>query len=570
MEQWLASQAALGSWGQGVQDAAGQAAQAAALAQAAGQAADPSSIDQLLAAQWASAMQPGASESLAQWGQQVQQAATAVQQWGQQQQQAQAAAGGKGKVVMPPGQQSQAQQQWAAHAQSDAIIIAINTAMQAVGPDELISTNEGAWDVETLKKRLSKYFRSAAKGLNTAGPYEKVINDYADAALGNVSWALQGTKWLGKADFTLVLEVAISELFPESFKEKVPQGAAFEEAILQAHDRALEEARFSPVLMDTVKEIVEGKKAQNKVFNAAEAARRKIVTKMLENKDDSAEFFDIAENGLMGKIEEFARDWITTTMSTFGDWPEGVLDRADCQRLFQKLLANEDCVLPRTLVRYMVEPLPDPWDFVAQTVKAIYDAADEANAANEVPKKKKRNTWAEGPNLQYKTTRCTNILETGTCRMGEWCVFAHSDEELAAHQWTAMQMKGMMKGMKGKMEAMGGGGMEKGCGKKGGPGQYAYPPTSSWGPAKGGKDMKGWGCKGKWDKGGKPYSPYMPKGKGKGSIRPAYGKGAYAEFDEGAGADPEEEEAWEALAASFEAEAGEGEEGEWELNEGLE
>lgn len=542
-------------------------------AQAQVQATDQSSIDQVLAAQWAQAAcgaaqagynpQTAQANSAAAWSQGMQGAGVVVPP-------GKGPMAGKGKMVMPPHQMAPQVHQ----VQGDAINIAINTAMQNVEPDELISTTEGAWDIDTLKRRLAKYFRSAAKGLQTAGPYDKVINDYADAALGNVSWALQGTKWLAKADFTLVLEVAITELFPEGFKDNVPEGAAFEDVILQAHDRALEEARFSPVLMDTVKEIVEGKKLVNKVYNAAEAARRKIVNKMLENKDDSAEFFDIAENGLMGKIEAFARDWITTTMATFGDWPEGVLEQKDCQRLFDKLLANEECCLPRTLVRYMVEPLPDPWDFVAETVKGIYDAAAEVNAANEQPSKKKRkNTWAEGPNFMYKTERCTNMMETGTCRFGDWCVFAHRDEELAVHQMTSMQMKGAL----GKGPACFDGG-PKGCGKgmeggfsKGGCGKYAYQP---YGP----KGAKGFG-NGKFGKvGGGPYgqAPYLRPSKGPG-LRPSFGKasggkGVFENLLNGVPGpvDEEEEQAWEALAASFEMEGVEGEvgedDGQWELN----
>merc|ERR1719199_815409 len=106
-----------------------------------------------------------------------------------------------------------------------------------------------------------------------AGEFEQVINDFADSSLSNVTWALQGTKWLPVADFTLVLEVAIGELFPDTFKATIPDSGQFEEAILNAHDRALEEARFNPFLNDTVKEIVEGKKSSNKVHNAAETAR---------------------------------------------------------------------------------------------------------------------------------------------------------------------------------------------------------------------------------------------------------------------------------------------------------
>jgi hypothetical protein len=271
---------------------------------------------------------------------------------------------GKGKVAPVPGKGAGTKAKPAApvnmSAEADAIYIAVNTATQNVRPDELLA-QDGQWDMETLKRRLAKYFRAGAKGLSFSGGCKKVINEYADSVLGNVSWALQGTKWLAKADFTLVLEVAIAELFPETFKNELQEAVQFEEIILEAHDRALEEARFAPMLQDTVKDIIEGKKAQNKIYNAIEAARKTVCDKMFANTDDSSDFFAAAEHGIMGKVEEFTKGWITTSLRTFGEWPENVLERQNAQKLFDKLLNNEENCLPRSLVRYMVEPLPEPW-----------------------------------------------------------------------------------------------------------------------------------------------------------------------------------------------------------------
>jgi len=466
---------------------------------------------------------------------------------------------------------------------SDAILIALNTAMQNVPPEELISSENGAWDSDTLKKRLAKYFRSAAKGLAFgSGDYKKVINDYADSALSNVSWALQGTKWLPKADFTLVCEVAIGELFPDHFKESIPADAHFEELILAAHDRALEEARFSPLLMETVKEIVEGKKSQNKVYNSAEAARKDVIAKMLENQDESLDFFHASENGVIGKIEEFAKDWIHATYKGLGDWPEGVLELPNAVKLFQKLLGNEECCLPRSLVRYMVEPLPEPWEHVENVLKEIYAAAAAKNAEEMAgyAKKRKRD---EGPNFQYKTEMCRNIETTGTCRMGDWCVFAHSPDELWMHKES---MKGMMKG-KAPPEMWGKGAYPDfavaSVGKGGPKGMdpYGYGDPYGKGYGAGGKDPwgkgfdkgygkpfdkgydKGYGGKGKDF--GKDYGKDFYKGKGKkGSPRPSSAldyEPSYSSSPSG-GLDPNEAEGdegvdgaaqWEALSEQWEA-----------------
>jgi len=346
--------------------------------------------------------------------------------------------------------------------QSDAIYIALNTAMQTVPPEDLV-TNEGDWDPDALKLRLTKYFRSAAKHVSFEGEYDKVINNFADTALNNVSWALQGTKWLPKADFTLVLEVAVGELFPESFMERIPGSAKLQEAILKAHDRALEEARFAPFFQDTVKSMISGKKAQNKVFNAGEAARKEVVAKLTSNQDDPSLLHDATENGVMGKVQAFSFDWITATINALGDWPETTLECDDAIKIFDKLLSSEESCLPRCLVQYMVEPLPHPWDFVATNIKGLYairaEKNAEATAASASSKKRKRH---EGPNFMYKTDMCRNMTQTGFCKMGDWCVFAHDPSELAIHKGS---IKGNPAAFKGGIYPVGDPGEGKGSGK---------------------------------------------------------------------------------------------------------
>jgi len=356
--------------------------------------------------------------------------------------------------------------------------------------------------------------------------------------LGNVSWALQGTKWINKADFTLVLEVAISELFPEEFKAQNP-AHALEEITLKAHDRALEEALFAPVLLETVKEVVEGKKSSNKVHHAAEASRREIVAKMNENQDDSADFHSAFENGVQSKIEEFLGGWIRGTLKNLGDWPEGIIDRKDCTTLFQRLVVKEDVCLPRALVRYMVEPLPEDWDFVTNTINEIYDAA-EANSTESYPSKKKFKNQKdyikdyEGPNWTYKTEVCRNIAQTGHCKMGDWCVFAHDESQLYLHRSGALG-PGLPYGrghdvaeefaappMKGKKKGFVGPGMMP----------YGVSPTPMYGvsPMKGKK--KGFVGPGVMPY-GKGFAP-MSCGKGKGMYgKNPMPKGGYSSYGKG-------------------------------------
>jgi len=443
----------------------------------------------------------------------------------------------------------------------DAIRVALDTAMQNVEAADLQSENEGAWDIDALKKRLASYFRKAAKGMKFDGEdYVKVINTYADAALSNVCWSLLGTKWLAKADFTLVVEVAIGELFPESFRENIPPEARFEDAILQAHDRALEEARFVPILNDVTKALISGKKAANKVINAAEEARRDIAAKMTDNQDDSADFFYATENGVFEKIQEFVKEWIAATVKKIGDWPESTLDQSTCQKLFDKLLSNKECCLPRALVRYMVEPLPEPWDFVATTCREIYAKVIATSAALMEESAAKRRKDHEGPNFLYKTEWCRNMMGKGHCRMGEWCVFAHDESEM----WYGH--KGF-KSFKGGQVSSGKDGYSKdGCGKDSGKG-YGKDHGKDYGGGDsgwhevGGYEDGGYGKAGK-DSWGKGHVVPPPKGMGKGMGMP------YPDAGKGKGGGPSRPSS----AADFQEAEWAGEEivaqgGEWAAEE---
>jgi len=423
---------------------------AAMAAQVYGEQAPPTQSDAALTSQWAKMMDPNfrapkvAKTVAPAWG-----ARTVAPSWG------------TGVVVAPPvggfGQgaynpnvfKGKGKGKMQGGPDNDAIYLAVGTAMQGTAPEDLATPGDGdgVWDEEALKKRLAKYFRSAAKGLSFTDDHHKVVNEFADNALGNVAWALQGAKWLATADLTLVLEVSIDELFPESFKQSVPAEAPLQDLILQAHDRALEEARFAPILMTTVKETVEGKKSVNKVYNAVEAARKDVVAAMFTNIDESKDFFYCLENGVTEKIQEFVGAWISTSIKALGDWPEGVLEAKDAQKLFEKLLSHEESCLPRSIVRYMVEPLPEPWDFVADTIKGIYKSSATTHKAAAASSAKKRKA-EEGPNFLYKTTWCRNIMTEGFCKMGDWCVFAHHEGEMAVHKGLKGAM--MMKGGKGK------------------------------------------------------------------------------------------------------------------------
>merc|ERR1711971_96322 len=118
-------------------------------------------------------------------------------------------------------------------------------------------------------------------------------------------------------------------------------------------------------------------------------------------------------------------------------------------------------------------------------------------------KKKKRKSYLldyDGPNWTYKTEVCRNIAQTGYCKMGDWCVFAHDESELFAHRSGTLG-PGLPYGRGHAVEEKGMKGMKKGYGK-------------ALAPMCGGKGKGPYG-KGAMAKGG----GFMPKG--------GYGKGGY-------------------------------------------
>merc|ERR1719498_1812965 len=90
----------------------------------------------------------------------------------------------------------------------DAIDIAAGTALFP------ISHMETTWDYDKLRWKVASYFRNAANSMTFAGDWEKLVNDFADTAFGQMVSALNDRTWMHQADFTLILDVAVKETFP--------------------------------------------------------------------------------------------------------------------------------------------------------------------------------------------------------------------------------------------------------------------------------------------------------------------------------------------------------------------
>lgn len=400
----------------------------------------------------------------------------------------------------------------------DPIYIALSTAMEHLREVANLQPpqNEG-WDFETLKLRLAKYFRAAAKGMIFSGPLEKLINEFADAAFGNISWLLSDCKWLRQADFTLVLEVSVTELFPVDVKAGIGK-EEMEEYIVKANDRAIEEAAFTPVLDKIVKSSVHGKKLQNKLYNAAEAARKEAIIGSLQAFDIPARPWE--DSGPMAKVKAFVTDFIYRSLKPFGDWPDSIFDEEECVRFFNQCV--REGAIPSALTRHLREPIPDPWDFVREKLREHYanarTNAEELNLQNATKKAKK--VYSPEENRLVKTEICRNWMDTGTCKFSEWCVFAHGEQELLFYQAKAS------KGAKGFMNPIDHWREMPGKGKKGPAGFGMDNGLGCGGFDSFGKDSFGKaGCKGWQPKGcmGKGPSPMACGIRGKGIFVPPPG-----------------------------------------------
>jgi len=314
----------------------------------------------------------------------------------------------------------------------DPIYVALSTAMEHLREVANLQPpqNEG-WDFETLKLRLAKYFRAAAKGMAFSGPLERLINEFADQAFGNISWLLSDCKWLRQADFTLVLEVSVQELFPVDVKAGIGK-EEMEEYIVKANDRAIEEAAFTPVLDKIVKASVHGKKAQNKLYNAAEIARKEAIIASLQANDIPARPWEDA--GPLRKVKAFVTDLIYRTLKPFGDWPDSMFDEEECARFFNQCV--REGAIPSGLTRHLREPIPDPWDFVRETLREHYAKANRRaeELDSEYKAKKAKKVYSPEENRLVKTELCRNWMDTGMCKFSEWCVFAHGEQELLFYQ----------------------------------------------------------------------------------------------------------------------------------------
>eukprot|EP00440_Ansanella_granifera_P042870 gb/GFBE01046479.1/.p1 GENE.gb/GFBE01046479.1/~~gb/GFBE01046479.1/.p1 ORF type:complete len:407 (+),score=67.90 gb/GFBE01046479.1/:1-1221(+) len=252
---------------------------------------------------------------------------------------------------MPPRQK-----QWGGNDNwdEDQLSVAVTQAVEPILPQET------EWDQAKLEKRVRQYFKNAAKGLEFyAKPWQELVEEFADLVFASLFQALKDRAWLSQVDFLMVLDAAIKELFPPDLFTHVPQNI-FERQVLQAHDRAFEEQRFSPMLWDTLFERIPDKASKNRVYNAFEAGRKEAA--------------QASSGDGPNPVEDFVHAWISCSLGLLQDDSPGLqleqlLSPTLCAEIFHALTEAGALPLPLTSEG---GPPPAGWPFIDSVVEDVY------------------------------------------------------------------------------------------------------------------------------------------------------------------------------------------------------
>lgn len=329
--------------------------------------------------------------------------------------------------------------------QDDAIDIAAGTALMP------IQHLETQWEHDKLRWSVAKYFRKAGEMMVWRDDKNlmDLLHEFTGHAFGTLVKALQDRVWLPQADFTLILDAAVKVLFPAELLAQVTE-TELEDAVLQAHDLAFEEARVMPAMWDMVsqEEKIDGKKNRNKVYTALETGRGAAIKSVTISPTDLSEEALLEEAATTWeKVQKFIHTWINVTIKEIkktGCWDPSELLPPDTATMFFQVLLQSD-TLPSTLSRALAAEgasVPSPFPFLDRIVEEAYESNTNRKRKKEwvdwskidwsTQEKKEDGTWAEkdfNDDPLFKTKMCW-FFENGTCTYGDTCKDAHFPEEL--------------------------------------------------------------------------------------------------------------------------------------------
>lgn len=281
-------------------------------------------------------------------------------------------------------------------------------AVPAVKDEPDLETHHDAiWDVTTqalaplvqacrlpdgprVAKKVRDYFRRAGRLIAfSRRRWDVLMRQFADSAFNALFAAMGDQEWVKEVDFLLVMDVALREAFPEEVLRSVPQ-AAYEEALVDAHDRAFCEQRMVQVSREVVWENVRGDRTRKRLHAVLVDAWRSVW-----------QCGDFNHMTVQAASEAFTEQWVKQSLAQLDD-DAGTLDwtlpEAAAEQIFSGLLVRgAACHLPPPAGG----SAPSDLTFVASLVHYAYRAC-EGNWGGETQSSANDGTW-QGPRKRRRS-----------------------------------------------------------------------------------------------------------------------------------------------------------------------
>lgn len=209
-----------------------------------------------------------------------------------------------------------------------------------------------------LEKKVNDYFKKGGKNLAfRSKAWNELVEEYADNAFGSLFCGLGDRHWIHQADFLLVVDAGVKELFPAHLFQHVSQ-ERFERVVCAASDRAFDDQRYLSFRWEVVQQEVQGKTMQKRVRDAMDAGRA-----------------ETARLGL-GEPDAFVQSWVRLAIEklrkTMHGEPQHALPPELCRSVFERVLLHGG--LPGPLLSLVGTP-PPGWPVVADAVREAYAPA---------------------------------------------------------------------------------------------------------------------------------------------------------------------------------------------------
>eukprot|EP00401_Gymnodinium_catenatum_P067457 CAMPEP_0117525532 /NCGR_PEP_ID=MMETSP0784-20121206/35817_1 /TAXON_ID=39447 /ORGANISM="" /LENGTH=371 /DNA_ID=CAMNT_0005321729 /DNA_START=40 /DNA_END=1155 /DNA_ORIENTATION=+ len=227
---------------------------------------------------------------------------------------------------------------------------------------------EPGMDRARNEKKVRDYFTKGAKSLDFSGKksFHELVNEYADNVYSSLFCGLGDKDWLVQADFLLVVDAGVKELFPAPIIGVIPR-QEFEQTVLQASDRAYDEQRYWTFRWETVQRCVLGKITQKKVRESLDTGRQEAYKATVGLGADAA-----TQGGL---VQTFVSVWVTQTVNELanlsGGDPCAFLTPDYSTQLFYRLL--QEGGFPQQIIDQEGYPEND-WQLCEDAIVAAYTA----------------------------------------------------------------------------------------------------------------------------------------------------------------------------------------------------